>query len=112
MSEFRAESRRDDLRIPENTSDKSSQDNENDQPQEGRKKNHKSPNPAKLLNRKILKIKRIIKDRFPELSKFLDEMPVSTEDSNPSEISNYDLGEYYRSLEAVLTKYKLEYPNR
>ena len=110
MSEFREESRRHDLRIPENTSDKSSQDNENDQPQEGRKKNHKSPNPAKLLNRKILKIKRIIKDRFPELSKFLDEMPVT--DSNLSEVSYHDLDKYYKSLEIVLTKYKLEYPDR
>lgn len=112
MSEFREESRRHDLRIPENTSDNSTQENENDQPQEGRKENYKNPNSAKLLNRKILKIKRIIKDRFPELSKFLDEMPVSMEDSNMSEVSYNDLDEYYQSLEAVLTKYKLEYPNR
>ena len=49
-----------------------------------------------------------IKEKFPELSKFLEEMPIAPEDSNPSDITFHDLDDYYRSLEAVLVKYKLE----
>ena len=112
MSEFRRESRRDELRIPDYTSDKFSQKTDSSQPHQTRKDNNSSATPAELLNRKILNIKRIIKDKFPELSKFLDEIPLSIEDSSLSEISYHDLDEYYRSLEAVLNKYKLEYPDR
>lgn len=58
------------------------------------------------LNKKILQIKLIIKKKFPELSKFLVEIPSEVN----TKISLDELTEYYVSLEAVLTKYKLDHP--
>lgn len=60
------------------------------------------------LNNKIIRITLIIKTKFPELSKFLDEMPNASPDNKQTTVSYHDLDEYYKSLEAVLAKYKLE----
>lgn len=62
------------------------------------------------LNDKILKIKVHIAEKFPELSKLLDEMPLTAPENGCSTVCFYDLNEYYNSLEAILIKYKLEHP--
>lgn len=63
------------------------------------------------LNKKIIRITLIIKAKFPELSKFLDEIPNTAPDNKQTKVSYHDLNEYYMSLEAVLAKYKLEQPD-
>ncbi len=63
---------------------------------------------AEDLNKKIIRITLIIKAKFPELSKFLDEMPDTMPNNKQSKVSYHDLNEYYKSLEAVLAKYRLE----
>lgn len=64
----------------------------------------------KELNAKILKITMRIKDQYPELSKYLDEMPVTVPSENKSEITLNHLQTYYESLNSLLNKYKVDYP--
>jgi hypothetical protein len=57
------------------------------------------------LNKNILKITMTIRNEFPELMKFLNEMPVTIPDKKSPEISNKILQEYYNSLFNLLQKY-------
>jgi hypothetical protein len=66
----------------------------------------------KDLNSKILKITMTIKDQHPELSKYLDEMPVTIPDEKHPDITLKNLKEYYDSLNSMLNKYILEHPNK
>lgn len=63
-----------------------------------------------VLNEKILKITMKIKDQHPELSKYLEELPVTIPDENKPEITIDNLKIYYESLEAILNTYLLEHP--
>lgn len=64
----------------------------------------------KELNAKILKITMTIKNQYPELSKYIEEMPVSIPNEKNPEITLKNLKEYYDSLNSVLTKYMDEHP--
>lgn len=64
----------------------------------------------KDLNAKILKITMTIKDHYPELSKYLDEMPVTVPSEKDPEITLNNLQTYYESLNSLLNKYKVDYP--
>lgn len=57
------------------------------------------------INAKILKITLKIQDKYPELSKFLTEMPVTIPDKVHPKINSKNLNEYYLSLEILLKKY-------
>ncbi len=62
------------------------------------------------LNLKILKITLSINEQYPELSKYIEEMPVTIpNDENPN-ITLENLKSYYESLSLMLHKYKLEHP--
>lgn len=63
---------------------------------------------AEEINQKILEIKNEIFTNYPELTKFLNEMPVTTTDVDPNNISIKDLKEYYNSLKAMVKKYEEE----
>ena len=66
------------------------------------------------LNSKILKITMTIMEQYPELSKYLEEMPVTIpHESNPEITKNKlnNLKAYYESLSLMLNKYKMEHPN-
>ena len=62
----------------------------------------------KDLNSKILKITMDIKDNYPELSKYLEEMPVTIPDEQNPDITLKNLSSYYDSLNSLLNKYNLE----
>jgi hypothetical protein len=64
----------------------------------------------KDLNSKILKITIRIMDHYPELSQYLDEMPVTVPSENNPEITLNQLKSYYESLKSLLNKYKVDYP--
>ncbi len=66
----------------------------------------------KDLNSKILKITLKIKDQYPELSKYIEEMPVTIPDEKKPEITLGNLKAYYDSLDTLLRKYILEHPNQ
>ncbi len=57
------------------------------------------------LNENILKITMTIRNEFPELMKFLNEMPITIPSEVSPEINNKILQEYYNSLETLLRKY-------
>lgn len=63
------------------------------------------------LNSNILKITMKIRDQHPELSKYIEEMPITIPDENNPEITLKNLKAYYDSLNSLLTKYLLEHPN-
>jgi len=73
-------------------------------------KNEAYQNIEKELNSKILKITMTIKDHYPELSKYLDEMPVTIPTEKDPEITLNHLQTYYESLNSLLNKYKVNYP--
>lgn len=66
----------------------------------------------KDLNAKILKITLMIKEQFPELSKYLEEMPVTLPDHENPEVELENLKKYFSSLSAILDRYKLEHTDR
>jgi len=63
------------------------------------------------LNSKILKITMTIMDQYPELSKYLEEMPVTIPNEKNPDITLDNLKTYYESLSLMLNKYKAEHPN-
>ena len=66
----------------------------------------------KELNSKILKITMTIKEKYPELSKYIEEMPETIPDEKNPDVSLKNLKEYYDSLNTMLNKYILELPNK
>ena len=54
------------------------------------------------LNQDILSITMTIKEKYPELSKYISEMPVKTEGSTDEATSIKNLSDYYESLDALL----------
>ena len=59
----------------------------------------------KELNSDIIKITMTIQEIFPELSKYIIEMPETIPDTKTPEINIKNLTEYYDSLVALLKKY-------
>ena len=57
------------------------------------------------LNADILKVTMIIRDKYPELSKYISEMTITIPDVATPDINIKNLKEYYDSLVAVLKKY-------
>ena len=58
------------------------------------------------INDDILKITMTIHKKFPELSKFIEEMPVTIPNSSSPELNINSLKAYYESLENLLKEYK------
>jgi transaldolase len=65
----------------------------------------------KDLNSKILKITMKIKEHYPELSKYLEEMPITIPSENDAETTLDQLKTYYESLKSLLQKYKVDFPS-
>ncbi|OGS70628.1 MAG: hypothetical protein A3F91_08990 [Flavobacteria bacterium RIFCSPLOWO2_12_FULL_35_11] len=61
------------------------------------------------LNSRILKITTIIKNQYPELLEFLNEMPVTIPSEKSPEITLNNLKTYGESLNSILIKYELEH---
>lgn len=59
----------------------------------------------KELNNDILEITMKIKEQFPELSKYVIEMPVTIPNTDNPEINSKALRDYYDSLEILLKDY-------
>ena len=74
------------------------------------KKNSTNEQLEKDLNSRIMKITMMIMDHYPELSQYLEEMPVTVPSENDPEINLNHLKSYYESLISLLKKYKVDYP--
>lgn len=60
------------------------------------------------LNLKIIQVTQEIKDHYPELMKFLEEMPVTIPAEQNIEITLKSLKSYYDSLNSILNDYITE----
>ncbi|MCK9401958.1 MAG: hypothetical protein M0Q26_01030 [Chitinophagaceae bacterium] len=67
-------------------------------------------NQQTVLNEKILKITMRIKDQYPALSKYLEELPITIPNESKPEITIDNLKTYFDSLETMLNQYLLEHP--
>lgn len=63
-----------------------------------------------FLNTEILTITLTIKEKYPELSKYIEEMPITVPDEKDPEVTRKNLKIYYETLKYVLNKYILEHP--
>lgn len=65
----------------------------------------------KELNDNILKITMTIRNEFPELMKFLNEMPQTIPNEKSPEINEKILEDYFNSLKDLLIKYAPNHPS-
>lgn len=61
------------------------------------------------INDKIMKITMAIQDNYPELLKYLNEMPVTIPIDNSPEINQKNLEKYYDSLLNLFRNYVAEH---
>jgi hypothetical protein len=61
------------------------------------------------LNLKILEITMTIQEKYPELSEYLGEMPVTIPDNKSPEINVKNLRAYFNSLTSLLENYIREH---
>lgn len=61
------------------------------------------------LNAKIIKITMVIQENYPELSKYLNEMPVTIPVDNHPEVNIKNLQKYYDSLITWFRNYVAEH---
>jgi hypothetical protein len=59
----------------------------------------------KQLNDAILKMTLTIQNEYPELSKYLIEMPATIPDASNPQINIKTLKDYYESLNSILKEY-------
>ena len=57
------------------------------------------------LNADILKITLLIRKQYPELSKYISEMPATIPNEESPEINAKILADYYESLKAIMKEY-------
>lgn len=57
------------------------------------------------INKDIIETTMVIDETFPELSKYIEEMPVTIPNTNEPEINETNLKDYQSSLDALLNKY-------
>ena len=63
----------------------------------------------KELNGDILEMTMNIENKYPELSKYLEEMPFEVSDTVSSEVNTKNLKDYYDSLDALIKNYAINH---
>ncbi|GAB2616418.1 hypothetical protein GCM10027035_11020 [Emticicia sediminis] len=66
----------------------------------------------KQLNAEILEMTMKIEQQFPELSKYIAEMPVTIPNASSPEINIKTLQDYYDSLKILLKDYAVNHGNQ
>jgi len=57
------------------------------------------------INKDIIETTMTVQETFPELSKYIDEMPVTIPNTNEPKINETNLKDYQNSLDVLLNKY-------
>ena len=57
------------------------------------------------INKDIIETTMVIDEKFPELSKYIEEMPITIPNTNEPEINETNLKDYQSSLDVLLNKY-------
>lgn len=63
----------------------------------------------KEINAKILKITMVIQENYPELSKYLNEMPITIPIDSRPEVNAQNLEKYYNALVTLFRNYVAEH---
>jgi hypothetical protein len=63
----------------------------------------------KEINAKILKVTMVIHDNYPELSKYLNEMPITIPIDSRPEVNVKNLQKYYETLVELFRNYVAEH---
>ncbi len=63
----------------------------------------------KEINEDILNLTMKIAKSYPELSKYVEEMPVTLPDDKHPDVNRKILSDYYDSLKGILDKYILDH---
>ena len=66
----------------------------------------------KELNARILSLTELIQEKYPEILKFLDEMPLTIPDQRRPKINVHTLKNYYDSIHNLLKKHITETANK
>jgi len=90
--------------------DKFQKDNPTERNGQNQEKGYSDKDAEADLNSKILKITLTISEQYPELSNFIEEMPVTIPNVKNPDITLKNLKTYYESLSLMLNKYKSEHP--
>ena len=61
------------------------------------------------INAKIMKVTMVIQENYPELSKYLNEMPITIPIDSNTEINVKNLQKYYDTLVALFRNYVAEH---
>lgn len=61
------------------------------------------------VNEKIMKITMVIQENYPELSKFLNEMPITIPIDSHPEVNIQNLQKYYETLLTFFRNYVTEH---
>lgn len=61
------------------------------------------------INAKIMKLTMVIQENYPELSKYLNEMPISVPIDSRPEVNVINLEKYYNSLIVLFRNYVAEH---
>jgi hypothetical protein len=61
------------------------------------------------LSNEIFKLTMMINEKFPELSKYITEMPITIPSTNKPEINIKTLSDYKESLENLLKTYEKQH---
>jgi hypothetical protein len=63
----------------------------------------------KKITDAIAKLSMEISERYPEMSKYVNEMPVTNPDKEHPDINNKILKDYYDNLKSIMQKYADEH---
>ena len=66
----------------------------------------------KNVNGKIMSITAAIRSQHSELSKYLDEMPITLPTKDDPKVTVENLNKYYDSLCLLLSTYNVEHPSK
>ena len=61
------------------------------------------------INAKIMKVTMVIQENYPELSKYLNEMPITIPTDSRPEVNVKNLQKYYDALLAIFRNYVAEH---
>lgn len=64
------------------------------------------------INKDILCITNTLRKKFPELSKYMSEMPVKISYDIDAKISSKNLKDYYDSLNELMNHYAITHKNK
>ena len=65
---------------------------------------------VKEINAKIMELTMQMHTEYPELVKYLNEMPATIPNTGKPKMNEVTLTEYYQSLQSLIKEYKLSHP--